>query len=63
MGSHSLRRVTHWRNPLRTPLIFAGILLANLAFSSAATGDETPSPFRLDYRLKSEGIPDRKSVV
>ena len=61
MGSHSLRRVTHWRNPLRislrNPLILAAILLASFAFSPAATGDETPSPFRLDYRLKSEGIP------
>ncbi len=53
MASLSLHRVISSCNPL----ILAGIMLVSLTFSSAAIGGETPPPFKLDYRLKSEGIP------
>ncbi len=39
MGSHSPRRVTHWRNSLRIPLILTGIVLVNLALSATARGE------------------------
>ncbi|EUC70366.1 hypothetical protein Y017_09900 [Alcanivorax sp. 97CO-5] len=53
MASPSLHRVISSLNPL----ILASIMLVSLTFSSVASAEQTPSPFNLDYRLKSEGIP------